>query len=1084
MNKRTLGLLNNRFYAVLAIVYFISAGIILSFYFYTERQTVDTLARKELVNQLESHYLLLHRLIEQQASDISAALYSSASGVYDFDRELALNTKDFATFEAELSRLSVALKDPVINQENAIILSEQLPNLKRDMTDIMLLLKAAEIQQQQDQPGGPKLKPDAARLKTDRAQALAVLQVKIQDKKATFVKRQANLFRLLQDKKQRLTQEFSSHAREQQQFVFIAVLLLFGVFLIAGNYLIAILFRPVYALDEYIQEMLDGTAYDKTLGQASREYEPLVRKVNQLNARQLLHHQLLDNLLNNKPIDRKIQLDDKDENAQQIIQLQQKIFELREDESRKNWLLNGLTIFSDIIRNSTDLKTLSEDLLLNLSKYVRANLSAIFLVKEDVEGELILEMTSSYAYNKKNFTRREFKLGEGPVGQVAYSLETIYFTTIPENYITLSSGLGEAPPSSLLLVPLISSNTLYGVLELASFNRFRQDEIEFVKKIAENAAAVIGSLRNNEKTLNLLKQAQNIRAELEKQSVVLQANAESLAKAKQTLELTNKQLEDQVRRANLTATELTQSERRTYSLLENASEIITVFESDGSVRYQSPSIIHILGYSPTEAMPFTRIINSVDIPIFQDFFKNVLLYPDQTHKVQYLALKKDGHSVVLETKGRNFVQDDSIKGIVTNTREITDEILAEQMNRRRAMFESLSENSPDLIIRMAPDGRYIYVNPVIEKFTGNQPKFYLDQTIYTVQLAEDEIRFWESLLTEIKENKAKIKREHVFPSLYGDRVVQVEAIPEFDTAQESTTEYPLQSVLAIVHDITDLKAAESKILAQNQKLEQINVDLFQEKKLVEEFNKDITESIQYAKRIQESILPNILDIQRHLPNLFVYYQPRDIVSGDFYWFSQRGNRLFFAVVDCTGHGVPGAFMSLIGYNLLNQIVNEQEVYDPGLILDHLHHNLVNSLKQNNPHNTKDGMDAVICLIEPERRLVQLASANRPVYWWHQYELHQVKGDPQGIGNDSVTPFQTHVLEIEPGDTLYLFTDGYVDQFGGPLNKKFAPRRFRELLTKNQHKSMSEQRKMIERNFAEWKGEYPQIDDVLVVGIRF
>jgi ligand-binding sensor domain-containing protein/serine phosphatase RsbU (regulator of sigma subunit) len=255
-----------------------------------------------------------------------------------------------------------------------------------------------------------------------------------------------------------------------------------------------------------------------------------------------------------------------------------------------------------------------------------------------------------------------------------------------------------------------------------------------------------------------------------------------------------------------------------------------------------------------------------------------------------------------------------------------------------------------------------------------------------------------------------------------------------------------------------------------------------------EKNKDITSSIEYAKRIQEAILPARDLIFSKLKNAFILYRPKDIVSGDFYWFGEKDNYKIIASVDCTGHGVPGAFMSMIGHNLLNQIVSEKGNYDPGVILQLLHKGVQAALKQGqNQVDTNDGMDLSILAINTETREGLWAGAFRNLVIVNEKgELDKVEGNKYPIGGvhfDLDRSYQTHKLSFNKNDMLYMFSDGYADQFGGEKGKKFMVKKFHNNLLSLHHLPVDEQQKQLEQLFDGWKGNYEQVDDVLVIGIK-
>lgn len=253
-----------------------------------------------------------------------------------------------------------------------------------------------------------------------------------------------------------------------------------------------------------------------------------------------------------------------------------------------------------------------------------------------------------------------------------------------------------------------------------------------------------------------------------------------------------------------------------------------------------------------------------------------------------------------------------------------------------------------------------------------------------------------------------------------------------------------------------------------------------------EKNKDITSSIEYAKRIQEAILPSKDVIFSKLKKVFILYKPKDIVSGDFYWFAEKNSFNIFAVVDCTGHGVPGAFMSMIGHNLLHQIVLEKGIIEPGEILNHLHKGVQESLRQGqNEINTNDGMDVSLIAVNYKDKIVKWAGANRPlVLIKSDGEYLKYDGNKFPVGGaqlDVNRQFTTHEVNVNNAMT-YMFSDGYADQFGGDKGKKFMVKRFNDLLSVIYHKNPEQQRKELENSFEQWKINHEQVDDVLVVGI--
>ncbi len=259
---------------------------------------------------------------------------------------------------------------------------------------------------------------------------------------------------------------------------------------------------------------------------------------------------------------------------------------------------------------------------------------------------------------------------------------------------------------------------------------------------------------------------------------------------------------------------------------------------------------------------------------------------------------------------------------------------------------------------------------------------------------------------------------------------------------------------------------------------------------IAELYEQVKDSILYAKRIQEAILPSKDEINDALKQSMVLFRPKDIVSGDFYWFSDKGDLAIIAAADCTGHGVPGALMSMIGSSLLNEIVNEKGITEPAEILMSLKHGVINALNKqsaNSGEQTKDGMDIAILAIPRKGNKIQYAGANNPLWLIREGEIVETRADRQPVGffGDNLnTPYTNHEIEVEPNDMVYIFSDGYADQFGGPRGKKFKYSQFKKLLTTITDKPMQEQRDILNTRIEEWMGEEEQIDDILVVGVKF
>ena len=280
---------------------------------------------------------------------------------------------------------------------------------------------------------------------------------------------------------------------------------------------------------------------------------------------------------------------------------------------------------------------------------------------------------------------------------------------------------------------------------------------------------------------------------------------------------------------------------------------------------------------------------------------------------------------------------------------------------------------------------------------------------------------------------------------------------------------------------------EKKILEE--KVEKRTIEVVEKSEELEKAYNHIKSSIVYAQRIQNAILPTDKAIKDSFPNSFVYFKPRDIVSGDFYWLEKTAETILFAAIDCTGHGVPGAFVSMVGHNLLNQSVRKHNLTKPSDILNDLDNEVKNTLQTSDETSVKDGMDLALCSFCKEKMQLQYAGAHNPLYLVRDGELIVYKANRFAIGykdkDEGKRDFTNHVIDIREGDTIYLFSDGYIDQFGGELGRKFMSKKFKQLLIAINNLSLEKQKEELEKVMSNWMSDlHKQIDDILVFGIRF
>jgi serine phosphatase RsbU (regulator of sigma subunit) len=276
----------------------------------------------------------------------------------------------------------------------------------------------------------------------------------------------------------------------------------------------------------------------------------------------------------------------------------------------------------------------------------------------------------------------------------------------------------------------------------------------------------------------------------------------------------------------------------------------------------------------------------------------------------------------------------------------------------------------------------------------------------------------------------------------------------------------------------EIEKANTNILVRNKEIEE-------QKNELEISHKKIIHSVNYAKRIQSAMLPTSDLFNEYFEEHFIFYRPKDIVSGDFYWAKKLDDILYFAVADCTGHGVPGAFVSVLGISLLNEIVAKNRDYNTAQILDELRTSIKTSLKQKDiKSDSKEGMDIALCTINLKTNEMQFAGAYNPLYIIRRDELVEIKADRQPIAiHRKEKEFTNHIVRLQKEDLVYLFSDGFIDQFGGDSKEKFKTKRFKNLIIENSNKTLLEQYQIIEQTFDNWKTDAKQIDDVAILAVK-
>lgn len=306
--------------------------------------------------------------------------------------------------------------------------------------------------------------------------------------------------------------------------------------------------------------------------------------------------------------------------------------------------------------------------------------------------------------------------------------------------------------------------------------------------------------------------------------------------------------------------------------------------------------------------------------------------------------------------------------------------------------------------------------------------------------------------------------------------------------KQGADDYILKSSLTRLPAAIENCLARREISREKKMIESLHAKLQSAYNEIEAMNKDMTDSIMYASRIQEAMLPQKELLEKYSESSCIFYRPKDIVSGDFYWFNETDNKLVVAVADCTGHGVPGALMSVIGNNLLNEIVIARNISASAKILDEMNKGIRKLLRQHLKGNrTQDGMDVSICVIDRKRQLLEFSAANHRLFLFRNNKPELIRGDRKSIGGYQANPgssFTSHLLHYRKGDAIYMFSDGYADQFGGRNEKRMQTKNLIKLLQSTLSLGVQEQEQLLNDWLLKWKGNLKQTDDILLIGMQF
>jgi tetratricopeptide (TPR) repeat protein len=372
-----------------------------------------------------------------------------------------------------------------------------------------------------------------------------------------------------------------------------------------------------------------------------------------------------------------------------------------------------------------------------------------------------------------------------------------------------------------------------------------------------------------------------------------------------------------------------------------------------------------------------------------------------------------------------------------------------------------------------------------DAYSGLSKVYFLSEKYKDAYLFKDSTRYIDSIIIgeehaeQSKEMEAKFENRKKEDEIAHLNVVNAE--------KDQVERKQKQIIIAVSAGLGIVLLLAFFLVRINAERRKANLLLGEQNKIIAEKNKDITDSINYASRIQKSVMPDEKILMQNIDDYFIFNRPRDIVSGDFFWLAQKGDRTYIAVADCTGHGVPGALVSVIGINMLNKIIEREGIPSPSEMLEQLHLLVISALnKDTTARDTNDGMDVGLLCIDKKSRKAYFSSGGRPLYYSNKNNLQIIKSGRYSIAGEKKVgdePFSEVEIPIDGPTSFYLFSDGYADQFGEASGKKYLSKRFQDLLSGISSLSMKEQGKKVENEFENWKGKLEQVDDVLVIGIN-
>ncbi len=499
-----------------------------------------------------------------------------------------------------------------------------------------------------------------------------------------------------------------------------------------------------------------------------------------------------------------------------------------------------------------------------------------------------------------------------------------------------------------------------------------------------------------------------------------------------------------------------------------------LFEADldGNLSFVNHKFHEILGYGKEDIQKGLNFWNLLDISEKEVLQQTELKLKEvkELENIRFSVTQKSGSLLpvlasiaVLEERGTVF----GYRVILLNMLEF------ESLRVHLLKLSKAVEQSATTVVITNINAEIEYVNPKFTSLTGYTLDEVIGKNPNILNSGEHIARFYEGLwqtITSGKVWKGRFHNKKKNGEFYWEQAI---ITPILDNKGE------VINFIAVKEDITSR-------VETDRKLKNLLAQLSEQNALIQGKNNKILDSINYAKIIQQAVFPSIEQIKKSFPTCFIINQPKDIVSGDFYFHAKIDQYDILVASDCTGHGVPGGFMTMLGLTFLDEVVRSENVSSPADALDMLRSRVIDALGQNNAnYRARDGMDMALCAIDRERNVLNYAGANRPIYFIRDGELKVIKPDKMPIGMyHKMKPFTNHSISLKAKDRIYMFTDGVTDQFGGEKNKKFSSPRLRELILSIQNKSFDAQKEIIENNMSVWQGDFKQVDDILFMAIEY